>query len=57
MKETGTSNAPYCPYQEGIHQMPHAPAYYGDQYVPKPTNSAAKKVNHAEVMRQVNEGK
>lgn len=36
---------------------PHAPAYYGDQYVPRPTNAAAKLVNPGEIMRQVLTGK
>lgn len=36
---------------------PHAPIYYGNQHVPHPTNAAAKKVDHAKVMRQVIEAK
>ncbi len=36
---------------------PHAPIYYGNQHVPRPTNSAAKIVNAEEVMRHVREGK
>jgi len=31
--------------------------YYGNQYVPNPTNSAAKIVRPNEIMRQVLEGK
>lgn len=30
---------------------------YGDQYVPRPNNSAAMKTDHAKVMRQVREAK
>jgi len=37
--------------------MAHAKPYYGNQYVPHPTNSAAKIVNHAKVMKQVLEAK
>jgi hypothetical protein len=36
---------------------PHAPIYYGDNYVPRPTNFQAKMVDHKAVMRAVNEGK
>lgn len=36
---------------------PHAPMHYGNQYVPHPNNYAAMKVDHAKVMRQVNEAK
>jgi len=36
---------------------PRAPIYYGNQHVPHPTNSAAKKVDHAKVMRQTLEAK
>lgn len=35
----------------------HFKAYYGNQNVPHPTNSAAKMVDPSKVMRQVNEGK
>ena len=31
---------------------PRSPIHYGDQYVPRPTNEAAKQVNHAKVMNQ-----
>lgn len=37
--------------------QPHAPIYYGDRHVPKPTNSAAKMTPKGEVMRSVLEGK
>ncbi len=32
---------------------PSAPIHYGNQQVPTPTNTAAKKVDPAKVMRQV----
>jgi hypothetical protein len=35
----------------------YVPAYYGNQYIPKPTNHAAKIVNHSKIMDAVNEGK
>lgn len=53
MKETGDSNAPFCPMPEGMHQRPHAPAFYGSTKVPHPCNTAAEKVDHAKVMGQV----
>lgn len=43
------------PNEAGI--MAHAKPYYGNQYVPHPTNSAAKIVNHPKVMKQVMEAK
>ena len=36
---------------------PHAPIYHTKMRVPRPTNESAKKVDHAKVMRQVNEGR
>jgi hypothetical protein len=35
---------------------PHAPMYYGNQTEKHPTNTAAKKVHPAEIMRAVNHG-
>jgi len=32
--------------------QPHAPIYYGNQNVPRPTNNAAKMVNGAEVLAE-----
>ena len=32
---------------------PHAKPFYGSTHVPHPTNSAAKRVNGAEIMDQV----
>jgi hypothetical protein len=37
----------------GQNPRPHAPIYYGNQHVPKPTNAAAKITEHAKVMSQV----
>ena len=42
-------NAQHPGYTNHIH--------YGPQFVPRPTNSAAKIVHHEEVMRQVLTGK
>lgn len=36
---------------------PHSPMYYGDQYVPRPTNRMAKITPHERVMRAVIEGR
>ncbi len=58
MMETGDSNAPFLELPEGLNGVkPHAKPFYGSTHVPHPTNSAAKKVNHAEVMKQVLTGK
>lgn len=35
---------------------PHQKPYYGNQFVPHPTNSFAKKVNKEAIMRAVNHG-
>lgn len=44
-------------YPSAQNPRPHFKAYYGNQSVPHPTNNAAKMVNPALIMRQVNEGK
>jgi hypothetical protein len=36
---------------------PRAPIHYGPQHVPHPCNYKAEMVDHAKVMRQVNEAK
>ena len=40
-------------YPDSQNPKPHAPMYYGDNYPSEKTNTAAKKTNGEEVMRQV----
>lgn len=40
-------------YPNSMNPKQHAAIYYGDQYIPHPTNAAAKEVDHAKVMKQV----
>lgn len=44
-------------YPNNMNPRPHAPMYYGNQYVPHPTNSAAKVTLADKVMRAINEAK
>jgi hypothetical protein len=44
-------------YPNGQHPMYENRIYHTAHRVPRPTNNAAKMVNAAEVMRQVNEAK
>lgn len=59
MEDNGYQGVAATAFDLANSQMPHphAKPYYGDQRVPTPTNSAAKIVHHAEVMRAVLEGK
>lgn len=45
------------PFASDTNPTPHAPIYYGNQYVPHPTNSAAKQVDAAKIMNQTNHAK
>jgi hypothetical protein len=54
-KEDVGATAFYLPDSQD--PRPHFKAYYGNQSVPHPTNSAAKVNPQAEVMRAVCEGK
>jgi hypothetical protein len=49
--------APFFEMPNEVSRMAHAPAYYGNQYVPKPNNTAAMKVDASAVMRAVREAK
>lgn len=42
-----------CAIPNAQSPFPHFKAYYGNQYVPHPTNSSAKIVDHPKVMGQV----
>lgn len=50
-------NAPYFAMPNNQNPRPRSPIKYGVTPVPHPTNSAAKMVDSAKVMRQVNEAK
>lgn len=57
MKKNDSYDAPFFGLPNGQNPEPHAPMKYSSIAQPHPTNEAAKKVNHAEVMRQVLEAK
>lgn len=46
-------NAPFFGLPNNQKPNPYAPAYYGNQNVPRPTNSAAKVTPANEVIRAV----
>jgi len=51
------NKAPFFEMPNEANELAHAPAFYGSTRVPHPTNSVAKKVNHAKVMMQVMDAK
>jgi hypothetical protein len=57
MIKNDSYDAPFWGLPNGENPEPRSPIFYGSTKVPHPTNSAAKIVDHAKVMKQVLDGK
>ena len=57
MQKNDSYDAPFWGLPNGENPKPRSPIFYGKTPVPHPCNTAAEKVDHAKVMRQVLDAK